>query len=76
MTVRSDKVPNGATSDRRTIQALLGILTVLDIDLGWSSSCVGRLFGRLKLPLAVPGYLWLDIKLFGRSVVAGSLQLS
>jgi len=72
----SDGMRTSDTSERRSLRAGLGIFTLVDVDLGWSPSVRGRLWGRLKLPLSVPGYLWLHVRVLGRNALFGSFQLS
>jgi len=74
--VQMDRVPVGDTAATRQFACLLGLVTLIDCNLGWSSSLRGKVLGRLKLPIPVPGYLWFDIKLVGKTVLFGSYQLS
>lgn len=72
----SDMTGRFDTSEHRSLRAGLGPFVIADLDVGWSSSVKGKLWGRLKLPLSVPGYLWVSLKVLGRNVLFGCFQLS
>lgn len=76
MRVRYDSAPALEAPPNRCISLGLGLITFGVLDFGWSASLRGRLLGRLKLPVVVPGYLWIEIKVFGLVAVFGSYQLS
>lgn len=72
----SDSLLPQDTSERRSLRAGFGPFIVADVDLGWSPSVRGKLWGRLKLPLSVPGYLFIQVKVLGRNALYGCFQLS
>lgn len=76
MRVFGDRVTVGQTAEVRRYTACLGPLTVADVSVGWSATVQGKFFGRIKLPISVPGYLWIEVKVLGRLALYGSFQLS
>jgi len=63
-------------SDRHSLRASLGPFTIVDLEIGWSPTVVGKLFGRLRLPFQVPGFLFISVLVLKRRAVLGSYQLS
>lgn len=61
---------------RRTAKACLGPLTIADVEVGWSPTVVGKLKGRIDIPGALSGYLFLDLKLFNKQVLLICWQLA
>jgi hypothetical protein len=62
--------------DRQILSARIGPFTVVELDIGWSPTVVGRLYGRLRLPVPIPGYLWASVRVFNWRAINGSYQLS
>jgi len=58
------------------VRACLGPFTIVQVVMGWSPTVVGQLKGRIDVPGAATGYLFLDLQVVNKRVVLCSWQLA
>lgn len=52
---------------RQVVRASLGPFVVVDLEIGWSPTVVGSMKGRIDIPGAATGYLFVSLKLLNRA---------
>lgn len=54
----------------------LGAFVIAQIEIGWSATVVGTLWGRIPVPGNPPGYMYLRVEILGKQVLYGCYQLA
>lgn len=65
-----------ARPSRRTLRTCLGPLVLLEVEMGYSTSIVGRFYGRINVPGNPEGYLYARVSMAGATLFCGCVQLS
>lgn len=61
---------------RQFVRACIGPFTIVDVMVGWSPTIVGQMKGRIDVPGAGTGYLFLDVKFLNKQLVLCCWQLA
>jgi hypothetical protein len=61
---------------RQVVQLRLGPFTVVAVEAGWSPTVVGEMKGRIDIPGAATGYLFLRVEVFTKRMVLACWQLA